>query len=319
VLGLLLALPALQGQDPPKDEKKPTSAKEQFNALVKEYAAQQQKIIADYEKTSDEADKQKLVEKYRGLGKEFAEKVYKVAEDHPKDTVAADALFWVVQNGAGSPVHEKATEQVTALIGEMPLKDLTRRLNTVRGGSPAIFEAAVKRAEKDEKDPQAAELLAWVATSGSFLPAGQTAAERLIEKYPDHDAVERVVRTLARGPKGEDALKQLLEKEGTKPRVKAVAALALGETAATRADRTRDQAEADKVAAEAEKYLTRAIDLGKDNEAAKKEAERLLNALRTLRVGKEAPEIKAEDLDGKEFKLSDYRGKVVLLDFWGDW
>ena len=25
------------------------------------------------------------------------------------------------------------------------------------------------------------------------------------------------------------------------------------------------------------------------------------------------------DLDGVEFKLSDYRGKVVFLDFWGDW
>jgi predicted Zn finger-like uncharacterized protein len=38
-----------------------------------------------------------------------------------------------------------------------------------------------------------------------------------------------------------------------------------------------------------------------------------------LNVGNEAPEIEAEDLDGETFKLSDYRGKVVLLDFWGDW
>jgi hypothetical protein len=36
-------------------------------------------------------------------------------------------------------------------------------------------------------------------------------------------------------------------------------------------------------------------------------------------VGQPAPEIEAEDLDGKKFKLSDYRGKVVLLDFWGHW
>jgi peroxiredoxin len=32
-----------------------------------------------------------------------------------------------------------------------------------------------------------------------------------------------------------------------------------------------------------------------------------------------APEIAGEDIDGKKFKLSDYRGKVVLLDFWGNW
>jgi hypothetical protein len=41
--------------------------------------------------------------------------------------------------------------------------------------------------------------------------------------------------------------------------------------------------------------------------------------LRPLLIGKVAPEIHAEDTDGKPFKLSDYRGKVVLLDFWGHW
>jgi AhpC/TSA family len=38
--------------------------------------------------------------------------------------------------------------------------------------------------------------------------------------------------------------------------------------------------------------------------------------IRTLSVGREAPDIEGEDQNGKRFKLSDYRGKVVLLDFW---
>jgi cytoskeletal protein RodZ len=38
-----------------------------------------------------------------------------------------------------------------------------------------------------------------------------------------------------------------------------------------------------------------------------------------IAVGNEASEVEAEDLQGKSFKLSDYRGKVVLLDFWGFW
>ncbi|MEW6161300.1 MAG: redoxin domain-containing protein, partial [Verrucomicrobiota bacterium] len=41
--------------------------------------------------------------------------------------------------------------------------------------------------------------------------------------------------------------------------------------------------------------------------------------LRHLAIGKVAPEIEGEDLDGNRFKLSEYRGKVVVLDFWGDW
>jgi len=41
-----------------------------------------------------------------------------------------------------------------------------------------------------------------------------------------------------------------------------------------------------------------------------------LFALRHLSVGKEAPDIEGEDQDGKPFRLRDYRGRVVLLDFW---
>lgn len=36
-------------------------------------------------------------------------------------------------------------------------------------------------------------------------------------------------------------------------------------------------------------------------------------------VGKPAPEITGPDTDGEMFNLSDYHGKVVMLDFWGDW
>jgi peroxiredoxin len=38
-----------------------------------------------------------------------------------------------------------------------------------------------------------------------------------------------------------------------------------------------------------------------------------------LKIGEVAPEIEGKDLDGKAMKLSDFRGKVVVLDFWGDW
>ena len=35
--------------------------------------------------------------------------------------------------------------------------------------------------------------------------------------------------------------------------------------------------------------------------------------------GKTAPDIVGVDLDGVEFKLSEYKGKIILLDFWGNW
>lgn len=48
-------------------------------------------------------------------------------------------------------------------------------------------------------------------------------------------------------------------------------------------------------------------------------AEGMLFEREKLQLGMEAPDIVAKDLDGVEFKLSDYRGKVVVIDFWGDW
>jgi thiol-disulfide isomerase/thioredoxin len=44
-----------------------------------------------------------------------------------------------------------------------------------------------------------------------------------------------------------------------------------------------------------------------------------LHEVRFLSIGRVAEEIEGADLDGKKFKLSDYRGKVVVVDFWVDW
>jgi len=38
-----------------------------------------------------------------------------------------------------------------------------------------------------------------------------------------------------------------------------------------------------------------------------------------LAVGSKAPEIQGQDVAGVPFKLSDYQGRIVILDFWGEW
>ena len=40
---------------------------------------------------------------------------------------------------------------------------------------------------------------------------------------------------------------------------------------------------------------------------------------RKLAIGKPVPDIVGSDLDGVEFKLSDYQGNVVMISFWGQW
>jgi len=44
-----------------------------------------------------------------------------------------------------------------------------------------------------------------------------------------------------------------------------------------------------------------------------------LDVTGSLRIGKRAPDLSVQTLDGDPLRLSDYRGKFVLLDFWATW
>lgn len=51
----------------------------------------------------------------------------------------------------------------------------------------------------------------------------------------------------------------------------------------------------------------------------KGEVEQQLKIREKFSLGMVAPDIAGIDLDGVEFKLSDYKGNVLFVDFWGDW
>jgi hypothetical protein len=50
-----------------------------------------------------------------------------------------------------------------------------------------------------------------------------------------------------------------------------------------------------------------------------KRAEGWIFEIEKLQIGMQAPELVGQDADGKEIHLSDYRGRVVVLAFWGFW
>jgi hypothetical protein len=150
------------------------------------------------------------------------------------------------------------------------------------------------------------------------------------EKYSAQMKPDRVIQLCQRleqqgGAGGEVLLRSFLEKDARRD-VQGVACLALAKSLKSRADDMSDSQakDAEKLRQESEELFERATTKyadvktpfsGKIGDQAKSE----LFELRNLSVGKQAPEIAGEDADSKKFKLSDYRGKVVLLDFWGNW
>lgn len=59
--------------------------------------------------------------------------------------------------------------------------------------------------------------------------------------------------------------------------------------------------------------------LGKEVPPMRELAEGMLFKMYHLSIGRTAPEIEGEDIDGHPMKLSDFRGKVVLVSFWATW
>jgi hypothetical protein len=112
-----------------------------------------------------------------------------------------------------------------------------------------------------------------------------------------------------------EGLLRVLYMRGKRDEVRGVACLVLAQVLRGSPDEKKRK--------ESEKLFEEAADRYADVQTAfdgtvGRKARSELFDLRSLSVGKAAPEIKGTDQDGKPFKLSDYKGKVVLLDFWSE-
>jgi hypothetical protein len=281
---LLLLLPALQARD---EAEKQTPA-QQYQALTKEF----NKAMADFQKAYQEAktqeDKQKVVQDKYPHSDKFAPRFLEFAKKNPKDPAALDALTWIVSRlrAVKSDPNSPHTQAMKILLREHVRSEEIVGLCQTLGYS---------------QDEDSRKFLQAVLEKNRHRPAQAQACLALAQQTENR---LRLARQFKEQPNMAKRYENFMGKEAVEALVKAGP---------------------EKLSKEAEALYERIVKdfadvAGPNGGTAGKKAKGRLEALRNpILVGKPAPEIEAEDIDGSKFKLSDYRGKVVMLDFWGHW
>jgi AhpC/TSA family len=176
-------------------------------------------------------------------------------------------------------------------------------------------------ATEHPKNSAAEKALIWVVQNAGYSPDGAEALDILLKDHIKSKDLGPALQSLeySSAENGERFLREVLEKNPHKD-VRGQACFSLARHLKNKAERTPTD---EKTAKEAENFFVLVTEKYKDakhgSSTLGKAAEPELYELRHLWIGKPAPEIKGTDVDGKKFKLSDYIGKVVVLDFWGNW
>jgi hypothetical protein len=288
-LTMLVCAPALFALDKPAEE---------YQALAKEYQEAMDAFRKVYNEAKTDKEQQKAYEKLYPDSEKFAERFLALAEKNPTDPAAVDALVWVVKNARPLwPVNimtdkEKLAKQPFERAKAALLRD---HLSSDKLG---VLALRVGRLRTDRESEQ---LLRLLLDKSPHREVQGTACLAL------GHFLKRQATTLRHwGGDAEKAkrLESFYGKEETQHLL------------------TLDAAKVEK---EVEQLFERVVEKYADVKESSRDrtlgklAEAELFEMRSLVVGKTAPEIEGEDIDGKQFKLSDYRGKVVLLDFWGHW
>lgn len=262
------------------DAAKADSPADQYKAIAAEYQAEYQAFLQKYQAAGTAEERNEIIQQMPDRAA-YADRFLDLALDNADDPAAVDALIWVVQNAAGSPPAAEATKQLAKAHYKSDKIGPALQMMT-RSPSPATEEFI--RKVMDENPDANTQALATYALAG-YLKQVKSYADML-------SSSER--GALIRNSFG-DEVADYIEEQGGNPMLD-------GE-----------------IEAAYEKIASDYKDVAYGNSTLGQMVEAELFELRFLSVGKEAPEIEGEDVEGEVFKLSDYRGKVVMLDFWGDW
>jgi len=210
-----------------------------------------------------------------------------------------------------------AGDEYQAAIAARDRQKLAALTAGARLDAAPFVARAQDAAERKAGSPDAVPFLVWLVESSGDQDATAAAVATLIEQHVDDERLLRIVEMPSwafRTRPPEQGAEQLARiADGSSQDLVRAHALYYRSMMLRRLHRGDAEvaAQADAMVAEAEKLAPGSV-LEMRIQGPRFEKER-------LQIGMTAPDIEGVDLDGVPFKLSDYRGKVVVLDFWGDW
>ncbi len=216
-----------------------------------------------------------------GNPRAFSAKFIELAEQHPRDDVSVKALLWVVDNVRGKADTNKA------------LKILA--LNHVKSELLGESAASIAKARSIESS----KLLQ------KAFEKGESEKVRALAGYHLAMLLEAELNITAQLKAEPDLAPRVLQYYGKEYGAHLQAM-----------DRSEVEARREKIFA---KLAQSNAKVKIDDQSLASVAERALFAIRRLSVGKVAPDIVGEDIGGDQLKLSSFRGKIVMLTFWGHW
>jgi hypothetical protein len=265
-----------------------------YRALEREYQAAQQSYFAALRAATTGAEQRKA-DARRPKVEDYARRFLELAKTDPADAAAFEALAWITTHSPRGREAEEALELLAKNhVGDKRLGSVLQELKASR--SPAaetLLRAALESSPHREVRAQACYSLASLLMAKAPVATGAKGSRNPRSKNPKKEVDESTDGPA--DPIRDEAVtlfERLAQDYGD---VKVAGRKTYGGLARVGLARLRPKSGRN----------VGTVDSG---------------SLPTgLEIGMLAPEITGRDTNGQPMRLSGYRGRVVVLDFWGHW
>jgi RNA polymerase sigma-70 factor (ECF subfamily) len=320
------------GTTKPAAGPRPRDAAGELAAILREWQKAEEEFWQAFARAKTFDQRRQLEADKRAKAGPLAERCLKLAAAYPDRQAALGALFWAAGN---APDTDAGRQALALLRGGRIARAEPGALSWAiaaagpRASSPQeLARVVLERARQSLDHPRAARLLTWVCAcyfrdAAPEVPRPFAAAADLIaDRFADSPDIANFCECLAPAAgtppswasQYERHLRTILAKNRDRL-VRVMAQFALASVVAAKGSGHQEEA-----AKLFEQFLKDFDASDPRTEAVERRylryARAALGDIRTRKEGMPAPEVEGEDLDGRPMKLSEFRGKVVLLSFW---